>query len=416
MSLFGNSSGQGNMTGGGLFLQQAQQPSQQLVATSGSSQQAPLLEQQPSWFSNHKKSTIHNHLTSKKKPGFHINNSSKLAEQAGRRSISGSAGSVDALSSANSLVSSKDPFNILSFGSQQRKYLNTSDRSVLFEETVNEADDDAVNQTVGEDVPPSRSIYDLNDDVLLSLSKPKQHVDSFISKDPKNFNNVFNRNEDTTLPISPNSNKTQAATSEPEVNPLTNNLSAILVFGYPEQLASEVIQYFREFGEILEDFEGSKFGTLSQTVASAREHAHKKLAPILSGHGWVKITYDNAASALDALQENGNVFNGVMLGVVAFNKHTVEKIKKRSLTDFEDVGAINFTDLKNKSLKDSGEVNPSENPANTYTARMEIKDGTLLFLQPTDGEFNKDSAKTQNSEKLGVLSSISKYLFGFHEL
>ena len=110
----------------------------------------------------------------------------------------------------------RDRFNILSFGSQLRKSGTVSlangivDRrssvGTLFDTTANELTryDETFNETVvddlyntslsyGEDMPPTRSIHDLNNEILISLNKPVQQIDSFINKDPKNFNNVFNR-------------------------------------------------------------------------------------------------------------------------------------------------------------------------------------------------------------------------------
>lgn len=321
---------------------------------------------QPEWFNNHKKRTIPNHLAPKKKPGFHINSASKNNNT--RRSISGSS---DGSLPGGSTVSTKEQFNVLSFGSQQKKNISVTDRTVLFDETIDESFD--LNQT-NDDLPPTRSIYDLNDEIL--FSKPKQNVDSFISKDPKNFNNVFNRD-------------VPAKVVEAVVTPKTIE-SAVLVFGYPENLSSQVIQYFKEFGDIMEEFEVGNFSSNS-----------KAIIPIFSGKNWVKITYDNSNSAFDALQENGSVFNGILLGVIPYNKISIEKLKKRKLTDFEDFGKVDLGSYRKPS---EGEVQGE------VAVRLEIKDGSEFFLKATE------EAKNVNVEKLGWGSLIARYLFGFHEL
>ena len=56
-----------------------------------------------------------------------------------------------------------------------------------------------------------------------------------------------------------------------------------------------------------------------------------KIVPIFSGKHWIKLTFDNPNSALQALQENGNVFNGSMIGVVPYHKSIIEKLENRKI-------------------------------------------------------------------------------------
>nr|3P3D_A Chain A, Nucleoporin 53 [Meyerozyma guilliermondii] len=115
---------------------------------------------------------------------------------------------------------------------------------------------------------------------------------------------------------------------------LSNGELAILVFGYPETMANQVIAYFQEFGTILEDFE-----VLRKPQAMTVGLQDRQFVPIFSGNSWTKITYDNPASAVDALLENGAVFNGVLLGVIPYTKDAVERLQKRKLTSSEDIGS-----------------------------------------------------------------------------
>ncbi|CUM62932.1 uncharacterized protein PRCAT00000492001 [Priceomyces carsonii] len=359
----------------------------------------------PTWFQHSKRRTIPNHLVPKKKAGFQIASST---------SSKGTKKNTLAPSS------SSNQFNLLSFGSQQRKSLSQggtfdSNSTVFYDSTSGDISkyDDTINETIHEDypeyptnddVPPSRSIYDLNDEVLISLNKPAHHADSFINKDPKNFNNVFSKHD---LEIDEGKPKEKSAS----LNPLSHSESAILVFGYPESMSLQVIQHFMEFGNVLENFEinNSKKPTL------ASHTSQKKIVPIFSGRSWIKITFDNPASSVDALQENGSVFNGVLLGVVPYTKDAVEKLEKRKLSDEEDIGSgIDLPVPANRTrIENENEV---ADLSSSYMTRLDIKDGAGLFLK-SEGNSNDPSKSSNNkNEKLGILLKLTKIIFGFHEL
>lgn len=360
----------------------------------------PQVDNQPVWFQNQKRRTIPNHLVPKKKTGFQIT-SGKNNESLGPNSST----YLTATDSNSSALTSKDQFNLVSFG-QQRKLLDKNatlfDNDLTkYDETINETLNEEPHITAnGDDLPPTRSIYDLNDETLATLNKPVQHIDSFINKDPKNFNNVFNKD-------GPDNEVAEAQERRTSINPL-NNEAAILVFGYPESMSNQIIHHFKEFGDILENFEVNQKKNSLVNI----NHHHQKLVPIFSGKSWVKITFDNPASAADALRENGVVFNGVLLGVIPYNKNAIEKLQKRKLTDSEDIGSNDFSSTK---PADSLPVAPTA-PANpsSYTTRLDIKDGSQFFLK-TDGDQSK-TQQNQNEEKLSFFGKVSKYVFGFHEL
>ncbi|KAK6455016.1 Nup53/35/40-type RNA recognition motif-domain-containing protein [Scheffersomyces xylosifermentans] len=391
--------------------------------------------QQPTWFQNQKKRTIPNHLVPKKKPGFQITASttskSKKDSDNSNKSLTSSSNNNDR---SSALLSSNDQFNIMSFGNQQRKsgildrrtsvgtlFDTASNDLTRYDETINDTiSDDLYNNTLsyGDDLPPTRSIHDLNNEILISLNKPVQQIDSFINKDPKNFNNVFNRAENGAILDETSDGKTSGEERRGSINPLAHSESAILVFGYPESLSNHVIQHFKEFGDILENFEvNQKMNSLLHNSSQL----NSKVIPIFCGKNWVKITFDNPASAVDALQENGVVFNGVLLGVIPYSKNAIEKLQKRKLTDNEDIGGGNI-DLSsiNVSLNDKKEdvkqqPAASANPS-TYTTRLDIKDGSQLFLKSDGDQIKNNTTKNANEEKLGFLGNLTKFVFGFHEL
>lgn len=357
--------------------------------------------EQPPWFQNTKKRTIPNHLVPKKKVGFQI--STGTTSKGSKKGMSLPSGS-----------DSSSSFNLWSFGSNQRKsgsqgnILERTNSIGLYDTSSGDIDDtinNALNEEFslypnGDDVPPSRSLYDLNDEILVSVNKPTQHADSFINKDPKDFNNVFNINEDFS--------EMKPKESIKSVNPLSNKESAILVFGYPENMCSQVIQHFHEFGNILEKFDIKQqkkfYSNLSHT---------SKLVPIFSGKSWVKITYDNPSSAADALQENGSVFNGALLGVIPYSKDAIEKLQKRKLTDEEDIGGgTEFVSIQNKMNKETEDLTTQNT---THASKVTIKDGHMFFMKPQEVN-NSGKPEDKKDKNLGFVGNIFKYVFGFNEL
>lgn len=412
-TLFGQNSTSSGTTGN-LF-------NQPLSSISNQTSNNNINNNQPAWFQNPKKRTIPNHLVPKRKPGFQILSSSASKKDADDKK--------DALRSNNS-----SQFNLLSFGTSQRKALTSSgtidrnnsvgslyDTSVgdisKYEKTLNDTlTDDFPLYNNDDDLPPSRSIYDLNDEVLISLNKPaNQHADAFINKDPKNFNNVFNR--DDTL----NNSSEQKNEESLKSNPLQNGESAILIFGYPESMANQVISYFQEFGTILEEFEITKQKNtlLKHYQTNKGSNKQHQVVPILSGKSWVKITFDNPSSAIDALQENGCVFNGVLLGVIPFSKDAIEKLQKRKLEKGEDIGGgieyqLNSFDKSKKG--DNGTTGDSNDIQGSYITRLDIRDGSGLFLQPNSTDPTKSEADKKKEENLGFVGKVFRYFFGFNEL
>ncbi|KAK6203615.1 Nup53/35/40-type RNA recognition motif-domain-containing protein [Scheffersomyces amazonensis] len=449
----------GSTSSGFSLIQSSQQPVQQTPPPIGVQQQQPQQQQQqqaqqqqqqqqqpqPIWFQNQKKRIIPNHLVPKKKASFQIaasktkkdgnGNGNGNGNGTGNGTGSGSGNGSNREKKSSSLLSSNE-YNLLSFAGQQssqqqRKLLDkVDDTSVDFtkyDETLNETliNNEDFFTNFDEDLPPTRSIHDLNDEFLVSLgNKPVEKIDSFINKDPKTFENVFTRGTNE-------SKKQESSITKESMNPLVNNESAIIVFGYPESLTNQIIQHFKEFGDILEDFESNHKSTYS-SLNSRHNQLSKKLVPIFVGKNWIKLTFDNPASALDAIQENGSVFNGVLLGVIPYTKHAIEKLQKRSITSNEDIGGNNALDLSvvkpekllngNSNSNSNGNSNSisnsngngiiKESTPSQLTNKFEMKDGSQFFLNNGDQQKEKDAKQ----EKLGVLGNLSRYIFGFHEL
>lgn len=383
----------------------------------------------PSWFQNSSRRVIPNHLVPKKRLAFQLNGSGTHKKDAKTSGLDSNSGNKNAFNSTD--------FNLISFGNPAAHRNSTAshaDSLSLFltgdaHDTSQTFDNDDIPlYNDNEDLPPARSLYDLNDEVIISLNKPQQHTESFINKDPKTFVNAFHQKNDLV-----NIPEVDALR---KLNPLLHTESAILVFGYPETMSSQVIGYFSEFGLILEQFEALKPSKntnanilLAITTTGAfntdSDHVNKgststQTLPIFSGNSWIKITYDNPASALDALQESGSVFNGVLIGVVPYTKDAIEKLQKRKLSVLEDIGGgFQLVSLKESQETDTGVLGDSNDVQGSYIKRLDIKDGTGLFLKANgNGHGTPGMAEGEKKEekKLGLLATVSKYFFGFHDL
>jgi nucleoporin ASM4 len=195
--------------------------------------------------------------------------------------------------------------------------------------------------------------------------------------------------------------------------------SAVLVFGYPESIANNVIKHFAKFGTILEDFESTRINPIFHTTRQ------KKIYPIYTGNGWVKLTYDNKASTIRALEENGSVFFGSIIGCVPYSKEAVEKIASVSINDLQDIGESEF--LSNSPLNkgdgaDDGENSPDFlkfNP-NKISTRLSLKTDDKIFIKAKDLRktlySNKLSENSNSTNNNSILSKVNNWLFGWEDL
>lgn len=369
-----------------------------------------IKNKEPAWLENSNRRVIVNHLVPKKKLTFELAASKNAKDPA-------------ATNSTNSFVSTD--FNGITFGNKLHRNSSAglADASMIVFQGANDStaeNDDLPLYNNSEDLPPPRSLMDLNDEFLLSLGKPAQQADSFLNKDPRTLSNVFNRDVD----------KSSSEDPKATANPLAHSETAVLVFGYPESMANQVISHFADFGTILEDFEAvrkskaspySQFGDLAPAGAfkssSTTERKRISAPPMFCGKSWVKLTYDNPASAIDALQESGSVFNGALIGVVPYTKDTLEKLRNRKITSAEDIGGglqglahVETNKVDQRVIGDSSDLLAS------YINRIDVKDGSEFFLKLTTGGDPGKSAGKLDSKKLGLWGTVSSYFFGFHDL
>ncbi|KAI5965992.1 hypothetical protein KGF57_000700 [Candida theae] len=408
-----------------LQQQQQQQQQQQM--------QQQLQQGQPAWLQSqhvHKKRVIPNHLVPHKKSNFQI-------------SAPGGSKNKGTNESHSSMLVSNDQFNVVSFGINRRNTItnghfldrtNTSSSAVFdsfggdlsrFDDSINESfqhDDGSVKGVdKPRDAPPLKSVYDLDEDTF-GISKPTRNQAGLINKDPKEFNNLFKRFEskDGKTAKDKKQDKSKSVVDEFE--------NAIIVFGYPENASVQIIQYFKQFGTILENFTDLSTGNEAWSLLKDLEKEPKNIS-IYTGSNWIKITYDNHNSALNALQENGCIFNGNLLGVVPYHKSVIDKLEKKKVFVNEDIGNGNLSmplksaleqekrasRVENQVITPPSSSAPSGANKSTFVNKLNPKEEAQYLITLGD---KKDQNKSDDQKKpeLGILKTLSNYIFGFHDL
>ncbi|AAS52192.1 ADR272Wp [Eremothecium gossypii ATCC 10895] len=392
-----------------------QPQSSQQAAIASQGQFVPNEEKPPRWFNNPRKRTIPQNI---------IKRSSKPTS---------SEGPTPAPSSGNSSSTSHSGFGSVTFGSKKSNIFNTR---------ANTQGHDMMtpgNVIDSNEAPPTKSLYDLQrEDEFGSVipsgvgEQRQQPLALAKSKDATLMRNVFDRE------LEPKKVKKDDQSASASAS---HNESAVLVFGYPESISNQVILHFSKFGNILEDFEVLRGVSGMRPTAmkvSGRQHTeNRKKYPIFTGDGWIKLTYDSPSSALRALQENGTVYGGCLVGCVPYSKQAVEQLASCHIEKADDIGGVNFSvaQTPNNSLN-AGHPNGDDQPVPgsreddharfTFSTRMlDIKDGKSLlvhngnahnqnFLKNLEDKMRHHDAHTQANK--GVLSKVNNWLFGWNEL
>ncbi|CAI1641859.1 hypothetical protein SEUBUCD646_0M02890 [Saccharomyces eubayanus] len=256
------------------------------------------------------------------------------------------------------------------------------------------------------------------------------------TKVPPNNEPLNNRLDDITV-----NNNTEAS---PDVD---NN--AVIIFGYPESIANSIILHFANFGEILEDFKiirDFRKPNLKNKPSSQTHTAQKR--PIYTGDGWVKLTYDSQVSKNRALQENGLIMNGTLIGCVSYSRAALKQLA--SLNNSENItgditglesslSSNGFSNYKQTegffenaktttatSRARNSEFKVSKNSSSFKNSRkLEIKDGRSLFLRNrgkihsgvlSSIESDLKKREQEGRHKKGWLNRLNNWLFGWNDL
>lgn len=450
-------------------FQAPSQPQQQVFFQQGVTNQLNATQREPEWFNNPRK---------------------RATPQAIVKRTTKRSPSVESTQSGNESANAtyRSGFNSIRFGSKKDAGILDSTQS------VNEGKKSDHNTGIlidSNEAPPSISLYDwqredefgalvslpselnINPPSLLQTEANTTSLSSHSNTARKEATigaeaNAFDKKNGTGYGHS-QANQHSDKKSE-NVNPLTPRISesAVIVFGYPESISNMVISHFSKFGNILEDFEvlRSSSGINTATLRlRGRKSDHSKpdrRYPIFTGDGWVKLTYDSASSAVRALQENGKVFGGSLIGCVPYSKKAVEQLASCHIEKVDDIGGVNFavaqtahselngTTLQNeKGPTDSSILTLGSNPLpvgdkNTLPStpgntnnilehtkvtfparRLDIKDGKSLFVHNGSAnnhnflqslEIKMRQQEENNRQQAGILHKVNNWLFGWNEL
>lgn len=233
-----------------------------------------------------------------------------------------------------------------------------------------------------------------------------------------------------------------------ELSPDVDN-NAVIIFGYPESIANSIILHFANFGEVLEDFKIIRdFRKPNLKNKPCNQTSTAQRCPIYTGDGWVKLTYDSQAPKTRALQENGIIMNGTLIGCVSYSPAALNQLA--SLNNSENI-TNNVTGLKSNSssndfsnyIKTEGffenaktiaatpktrnsEFKVSKNSSSFKNSRkLEIKDGRSLFLRNrgkihsgvlSSIESDLKKREQEGRHKKGWLNTLNNWLFGWNDL
>lgn len=299
-----------------------------------------------------------------------------------------------------------------------------------------------------EELPPTQSIYDSRGSPFSaarrgnSAGSGMRRSETFSSNSSNHINNHINNNHTAARKTLRATASFNHASNTPRKMALGNdgNLS-VVVYGFPQHLTPSIVSHFSNFGEILENVEPSdaSFG-LSTTPVKRPPPGNRP--PVFAGRNWIKITYDNKASVIRALAEDGSQFAGQY--VIGCKPYTPSQMRdfdaiSASMLDSHDAMDLDSPikpkakletqqqQQQNKSLYPNPSASSSDRtlprttslPALNGAKRLEIRDGTnTVFKQPSTKTItNPKVKKTGLSEKTGWLSWTAKraeeLIFGY---
>ncbi|CCH59395.1 hypothetical protein TBLA_0B05680 [Henningerozyma blattae CBS 6284] len=228
-----------------------------------------------------------------------------------------------------------------------------------------------INSTLGS------SIFDKNDSIEIKNSLGENDNNNSNNNESQHLRTkIAGINNSKSLPFSSkDSNSVLSTSSTPAINSNKygamnpQSETAVIIFGYPESVSNSIISYFAKFGNILEDFQvlrGPSGLNSNSTTLRLRNNIKTnnmqndvevtKKYPIFTGDGWVKLTYDLPSAAIRALQENGTVLSGSLIGCIPYSKAAVEQLASCKIDKIDDIGTPNFS-IKNSSTSTNSIIN-----------------------------------------------------------
>ncbi|KAH3672658.1 hypothetical protein WICPIJ_010028 [Wickerhamomyces pijperi] len=373
-------------------------------------QQFRSTSEQPSWFNNPKKRAVPFQVIKRDLDYEEADPDSSFLLNNKARSSTGLS------SSASKSTSTKTSFNMVSFGTRKSSAQDANSHITSLQDelpplrTLNDLmdeDNSELDSHTGFHRPISSTstvtIGSLSSTNNSSFSKPGSagsiHSSRFSLQPPRHSQHDSEFQKQQHFSSSPDNSKyTQLPTS--------NNESSILVFGYPESIANQVIRHFAKFGNILEDFEAIR----SDTLFFQRPQDSKKIQrsyPIYTGNGWVRLTYDNKASSVRAVEENGETFHGCLIGCVRYSKQNMDRIMKGDLdlthfkADDDAQGNDEYLDFVNRFKNN----------------KIVLKHDDKIFVTPNkNGDKELSKKYLEMKAQMTWLDYVNNLLFGWDDL
>ncbi|SCV05079.1 LANO_0G18008g1_1 [Lachancea nothofagi CBS 11611] len=379
-----------------------------------------------SWFNNPRKRTIPQSIV-------------KRSAKAGPSDNSNGSGNSGTTSATNG-----NGFGAMTFGTRK------SPNSFNPTKKTHESKDSLPNAILidSNETPPTKSIFDWQREDEFGSMVPTQRHDAHLPDTPfgsskvadaSMLRNVFDKDSkfDT---LSQDSSSSQNGMTGPSLSQRSE--SAVIVFGYPESISNQIIIQFSKFGNILEDFEAlrgaSGINAATLRLRNKRANGVHRKYPIFTGDGWIKLTYDSPSSALRALQENGVVYGGCLIGCVPYNKSAVEQLASCTIEKNDDVGGFNLPTNTGSNIGLGGmsticeprtELHNLDKNSEFYlkTQRIDMRDGKALFVNNGPRTANGPNFLKNIESKMqdhqddsqrpnGVMGKVNNWLFGWNDL
>lgn len=336
--------------------------------------------------------------------------------------------------SSNDNSSQRSGFNSVQFGTKKPTFSSTQPAQPT----------DIATYVESNEAPPTKSLYDWQrEDEFGSVptnvnAMPSSNQIPLTQEYTKSTRNAFDRDASKS-PVKPTADQTN------DISRQKSQESAVIVFGYPESISNQIILHFSKFGNILEDLEVLR-GVTGNNISSATiriraqnkdsKIPHKKY-PIFTGDGWIKITYDSPSAALRALQENGTVYGGCLIGCVPYSKTAVEQLASCKIDKTDDIGEIPFSlSMKPNGPESSDIQNGTQESADNNkhgftfsTRKLDVKDGKQLFvhnanpphggpnfLRNLENKLREQEQYGNNQQPTNLIGRVNNWLFGWNDL
>lgn len=433
------------------------QQQQQMLFQQGTSIQNSATQREPEWFNNPRKRTIPQAIVKRTtKRSFSVDSSTTDGDGTSRTGRSGfNSIGFGSKKDVGLLPSSKD-INVIKKSDHNNGFMDSNEAppTVSFYDWKREDDFGSINPL---DLQTNDSQYVFKSKQTELASTPSTTKKN---KTEGSETNVFDRKSSVGLNNKQNNNNLETKTGG--LRKSATQESAVIVFGYPESISNLVITHFSKFGRILEDFEvlrsNSGINTATLKLRGNKSDKQERKCPIFTGDGWVKLTYDSVPPAVRALQENGRVFGGTLIGCVPYSKSAVEQLASCHIEKVDDIGAMNsptpiddantfkglskdieagaddkHTDsvsgvfnTSSGKLFDSGSDDVLSHRKVVYPSRrLDIKEGKSLFvhngatnnhnfLQSLEAKMRQQ--EENNKKEAGIWHKVNNWLFGWNEL